>query len=69
VSTRLHVRNVAYPKRPLSLEGGPTIAHGDTARVPDHPAIQAQIDDGHLLIVDEPAAPASPAAKTTGKKR
>jgi hypothetical protein len=49
----IHVKNVA--RRPVDLEGGRVLAHGERGDAPDTPHTRAQIDGGLLVEVPKPA--------------
>lgn len=56
------VKNVA--RRPLDIEGGRVLAHGEFADVPDGEHLRAQIATGLLAHTDGAADPADAGATT-----
>lgn len=49
----VHVQNVA--RRPVDVEGGRVLAHGERAQAPDTPHTRALIAAGHLAVVQAAA--------------
>jgi len=52
----IEVVNVA--QRPVDLDGGQVLAHGERGKAPDSDLTRAQVDAGLLAVDDTPTRPA-----------